>query len=276
MEQFFTIRQAATAAHMTSETLRHYDRIGLVKPCKKDASSGYRYYSQKEIIRLKTIELLKCMELSLAEIKTVLEYNDLPKVIALLKQAEQNAEQKIAQLKFAKKRIRRAYSDYEKKLSDHTAQSNVPYLAHFPARAILISQNLELPTLENLLDYHRHFYKQVGSAQKGQFEFEDRAGVIFYQGKHRLFAVCSKFPEQYPLTLLLEGEYLCSNCAEEQREAVSEKLLTQAKKEYGISAPFVIQSIVVSGILNWSYQIQIPLGSTAFKQKNTVLHTSEA
>jgi len=36
MKKYFSIGEAAKAANMTSETLRHYDRIGLVKASKKD------------------------------------------------------------------------------------------------------------------------------------------------------------------------------------------------------------------------------------------------
>ena len=42
MKKFFSIGEAAKAVNMTAETLRHYDRIGLVKPSKKDASTKYR------------------------------------------------------------------------------------------------------------------------------------------------------------------------------------------------------------------------------------------
>ena len=36
MEKFFSIGQAAKMTQMTSETLRHYDRIGLVQPSRVD------------------------------------------------------------------------------------------------------------------------------------------------------------------------------------------------------------------------------------------------
>ena len=52
MESYFSISEAAKIVGLTSETLRHYDRIDLVKPCKKDQWSGYRYYSEQEIVRL--------------------------------------------------------------------------------------------------------------------------------------------------------------------------------------------------------------------------------
>ncbi len=79
MKKYFSIGEAAKAVHTTAETLRHYDRIGLVKPSKKDEWTGYRYYSENDIVRLNTVRALLLMDLSLSEIKNVLEYDDLKK-----------------------------------------------------------------------------------------------------------------------------------------------------------------------------------------------------
>ena len=65
MKKLFSISEAAKMADMTSETLRHYDRIGLVKPREKDSWTGYRYYSEQEIVRLNTIQALRFMDFSL-------------------------------------------------------------------------------------------------------------------------------------------------------------------------------------------------------------------
>ena len=59
MINYFSISEAAKIVGLTTETLRHYDRIDLVKPCKKDQWSGYRYYSEQEIVRLNTIQALE-------------------------------------------------------------------------------------------------------------------------------------------------------------------------------------------------------------------------
>ena len=117
MKEFFSISQTAKIAGVTSETLRHYDRIGLVKPCKVDEWTGYRYYSQQEIVRLNTIHALRCMDLSLAEIKEILSYEDFRKITEKLKLAEKKADEKIAELNNAKNRIRRARTFYESKLN---------------------------------------------------------------------------------------------------------------------------------------------------------------
>lgn len=65
MKQYFSVGEAAKAAHTTSETLRHYDRIGLVKPSKKDPWTHYRYYTQQDLVRLNTVRALQLMDLPL-------------------------------------------------------------------------------------------------------------------------------------------------------------------------------------------------------------------
>ena len=94
MKNYFSIGEAAKAAHTTNETLRHYDRIGLVKPSKKDEWTNYRYYTEQDIVRLNTVRALQLMDLSLQEIKTVLEYDDLEKIIDFLAQAEKRPMKK--------------------------------------------------------------------------------------------------------------------------------------------------------------------------------------
>ena len=93
MKKFFSVGEAAKAVHATSETLRHYDRIGLVKPSKKDEWTNYRYYTEQDIDRLNTVRALQVMDLPLREIKKVLEYDDLEKIIDFLVQAEKKADE---------------------------------------------------------------------------------------------------------------------------------------------------------------------------------------
>ena len=95
MANYFSIGEAAKAAHSTTETLRHYDRIGLVKPSRKDEWTTYRYYTEQDIVRLNTVRALQLMDLPLREIGKVLEYDDLGKIVDFLAQAEKKADEKI-------------------------------------------------------------------------------------------------------------------------------------------------------------------------------------
>ena len=108
MKKYFSVGEAARAVHTTSETLRHYDRIGLVKPSRKDEWTNYRYYTEQDIVRLNTVRALQMMDLSLQEIKKVLDYDDLEKIVSFLARAEQKADEKIAALQYSKSKIQAA------------------------------------------------------------------------------------------------------------------------------------------------------------------------
>lgn len=258
MEHFFTIKQAAKKINMTSETLRHYDRIGLVQPY-KDKKTGYRYYSEQDLIQLQTIELLKTMDLTLMEIKNILEENQLNRIIALLKQAEKKADEKIINLQNAKKRIKRAYTDYENKLAKANVQNEEFFVSYLSERIIMLSDNLAYPTTDNLFHYHKYFYEQVDEEVRSQFLFEDSAGIYTdtTSTKKQMFAVCLHYPSLEGLTILPAGNYLCANCTEENKERVIQKLLQQAQTEFAVHPDVVLQFVVITGILQWNYQIQI-------------------
>ena len=241
---------------MTTETLRHYDRIGLCHPSKVDDWTGYRYYSAQDIVRLNTIALLKNMDLSLDEIKKILEINDFNQIVSFLNDAEKNVDQKISKLKEIKEQLHRAKAFYEAKLTNNEAKEGV-FLQKLPSRVIMIAPNLTKPTMSNLWDYHRHFYSQIDVNDRNRFTFEDLAGLIEKEGKTAMFALCSKYKNHQNLRALPVGDYLCANCTEEELPSTLNKLNSIAKNTYRISPTFNIQIIVLTGILKWSYQLQV-------------------
>lgn len=259
MKKYFSVGEAAKAVHTTSETLRHYDRIGLVKPSKKDEWTNYRYYTEQDIVRLNTVRALQLMDLSLQEIKKVLEYGELEKIVDFLVQAEKKADEKIAALQYSKSKIQIARADYERKLQGGKNPTGT-FIKDVPERVILLSDTLETPTLENLWNYLSYFYEKVTPTLKEQFTFEDLAGIYTENGVSRLFAVCIRHTDIDGLKKLPKGKYLCTDCTEENREQVLSELIRIAQKKYGIKSTFTVQLIVVSGILHWNYEIQVYIG----------------
>lgn len=256
METYFSIGEAAKAVHTTSETLRHYDRIGLVKPSKKDEWTNYRYYTQQDIVRLNTVRALQAMDLPLREVKQVLEYDDLQKIVDFLEKAEKKADEKIAALQSGKSKIRLAKADYEKKLQGQQNHNGI-FIKEYSERVILLSDTLEIPTLDNLWNYLGHFYDKMEPSIKEQFSFEDMAGIYTENGMSRLFAVCTRHIDMERIKILPKGKYLCVDCTEENRTMTLNKLLDKVRIEYEIEPQFTVQLIVVSGILHWNYQIQV-------------------
>lgn len=257
-KKYFSIGDTAKMVKMTAETLRHYDRIGLVRPGKVDAQTKYRYYSAEDIVRLNTVHALQQMDLPLQEIKQVLEYDDLQKIIQFLKLAEERADEKIASLQYSKSKIRLARADYEKKLNGAPAPEGV-FIRRLPERVIMLADAVAEITMDDLWNYHRHFYKQLDESQKDKFTFEDLAGVYHENGEARYFAVCGSYENMEGLKRLPAGAYLCADCTEGDKDAVLEKLTVTAQKQYGVSPRFFLQLVVISGILQWKYQLQILL-----------------
>jgi len=58
---------------ITTKTLRHYEKIGLLMPEKTDDFTGYRYYSSNQLPRLNKILTMKQMGLSLKDIKIMID-----------------------------------------------------------------------------------------------------------------------------------------------------------------------------------------------------------
>lgn len=251
---YFSIGETAKAVGTTCETLRHYDRIGLVKPSKKDEWTNYRYYTEPDIVRLNTVRALQLMGLPLQEIKEVLEYDDLQKIIDFLAQAERRADEKMAQLQRAKSKIQLARADYERKLPLHTTSG--AFIRKFPERVILLSDTLKVPTLDNLWNYLSHFYEKISPDLKDQFAFEDSAGIYAENGISRLFAVCTRYAMIDGIKVLPKGTYLCAGCTEAERKEVVAEVMRTARTEYGAEPTFTAQFIVVSGILHWNYEVQ--------------------
>lgn len=130
----------------------------------------------------------------------------------------------------------------------------------YPERVILLSDTLETPTLDHLWNYLSHFYGQVAPDLKDQFSFEDLAGVYSEDGMTKLFAVCVRYAHTEGLKVLPKGTYLCAGCTEETREQTLRETVRAARTKYGADQAFTVQLIVVTGILQWNYEVQVYVG----------------
>ncbi len=81
----FRIGDFSRLGRVTVKALRHYDRLGLLRPAGVDPTTGYRYYSADQMPRLSRILALKEAGLSLDDIATILD-EDLPpgEIVVLL------------------------------------------------------------------------------------------------------------------------------------------------------------------------------------------------
>jgi len=100
-----SIGEFAKLKNITTETLRHYDRINLLKPTHIDKNTGYRYYSILQHEKLSTIKELRELDMSLEDIKTYFENKNLGNSIMMLERRNIKLKRKIKKLDILQKNI---------------------------------------------------------------------------------------------------------------------------------------------------------------------------
>ena len=95
---YYSIGQTAKICNISIQTLRYYDKIGLMKPSEIDRSSGYRYYSNLDILHIKIVQDMKSLDFSLEEIRYTLQSESLDRLMGLLKAKHEEALQEILRL----------------------------------------------------------------------------------------------------------------------------------------------------------------------------------
>ncbi|MDE2085819.1 MAG: heavy metal-responsive transcriptional regulator [Xanthomonadaceae bacterium] len=73
----FPIGAAANKVGMSTDTLRYYERIGLMRPTLRD-TGGRRVYTERELEQLRFIARAQAMDFRLAEIRRLLELRNDP------------------------------------------------------------------------------------------------------------------------------------------------------------------------------------------------------
>ncbi len=83
-DDYLSITELARLRKVSSETLRYYDRINLLKPVYIDPETKYRYYSVRQSERLGVIRELRELGMSVEEIRDYFKDCNLRKSIQML------------------------------------------------------------------------------------------------------------------------------------------------------------------------------------------------
>ena len=104
MKDKFLIGELSKIFNISTDTLRHYDKIDLIKP-EYDENNDYRYYSIRDFFRLSRILFFKNLDISLSEIKKYMGNKNTNNLLCLLKKKEEEIDIKINKLVNLKKNI---------------------------------------------------------------------------------------------------------------------------------------------------------------------------
>lgn len=112
--QRLTIGQMAQLNHISEQTLRLYDREGLLKAQEVDLKSGYRYYHILQSARIDLIQNMKMYGLTLKQIRDMLDSNDANVIRRNLEAQAEDIDSRLRQLSQARNTLIRVLENYKK------------------------------------------------------------------------------------------------------------------------------------------------------------------
>lgn len=110
----FSIGDFSKICMVSVKTLRHYDKIGLMRPKFTDPFTGYRYYSEEQLSGMLLIQRLKRYGFSLADIGPLLEETDERALFLKLKRQRLVLAERLAEITQAMDELTRHLQDFER------------------------------------------------------------------------------------------------------------------------------------------------------------------
>ncbi len=222
MDGYLNITQLSKILNISTETLRHYDRIGLFKPDYIDPETRYRYYAVSQIEHIDTILELKKMEMKLSDIKDFMENRTVELSYQLMIQKEKELELEINEKKNTLKIIKDKIKRIEKMRENDYALNKTEWeIKNLPKEKFLVSENVrDESELKNyLLDVTRlkknlkekvfiFATNFVGSL----IDFESFSDPVSHSFKRQAIlplSKCRKKIECGNVYTMPSGEYLC-------------------------------------------------------------------
>jgi DNA-binding transcriptional MerR regulator len=128
MKKYYTVGEISKMFGISKDTVRLYDKIGILSPVKSDANH-YRYYTREDMIFFCHVCTLKKLGLPLKLIKKLLYESDLSTNVINMSVQEDAINDKIAELI----RLKQMLSDYKNTLNEAANSINVIKICESPA-----------------------------------------------------------------------------------------------------------------------------------------------
>lgn len=115
MSTYFSIGEIAKMFNISTQTLRLYDKIGLLNPAYINEESGYRYYSIDQFFKLDSIKQCKTMGLPLKKINELIgNDSSINAMLEITRKQKLTIESKIKELEYMKIHL----DEFEKRIKE--------------------------------------------------------------------------------------------------------------------------------------------------------------
>lgn len=135
MEEKFTIGEVAALLNISPQTLRFYDKSGIVVPHFTDPKTGYRYYGYDQIYYINRIKYLQHFGFRLEDIRSALAGNDVEVFKEFLLQQQKHLRKEVSRLNDLLSELD-GYVEYYDHI-DYRNATDLPYKTREPERYLL-------------------------------------------------------------------------------------------------------------------------------------------
>lgn len=136
--QTYQIGELAARSGLTADTLRYYERLGLLSPPQRTAG-GFRVYPATALDRLRFIKQARTLGLSLQEIRDLVSYTDrggvrrCQRVHDLLERKLADLDARLTELQEFRRTLRGYFEECEHTLADRD-RTECPVIEHLEVK----------------------------------------------------------------------------------------------------------------------------------------------
>jgi len=215
VQELYYIGEVSELLNISTQTLRYYDKIGIVQPAYVDPNTGYRKYTYDQVSYVDRIRYLQGLELNLQEISEAIQGNDVGRLTSMLKQKAEQTKEELAALRSRLEDLN-WYVEYYGHIKN-TGFPELPFRTTEPARYILAEP---IPEGEAVYGYagHRLIRRENSNAFR-KLKLLRQVGYLldypsFLEGRLRPTHYFTYLKEKPPMEskYLLEipaGDYFC-------------------------------------------------------------------
>lgn len=140
-ERRYLIGEVSKITGISKDTLRFWDKIGLLKPKYVDPENSYRYYTYDQFWSMDIVMCCRSLNIPIDKIRTILASSSNDRVLELLLEQRKEAEQLSRYYKQVVEDIS-WYAGQDEKMRQTKALNTVT-IRHFPKRTVLYGNNAE-------------------------------------------------------------------------------------------------------------------------------------
>lgn len=137
MKELYYIGEVAEILNISTQTLRYYDKIGILQPAYTDPNTGYRMYTYQQVSYADRIRYLQNLGLNLNEIRGALQNNDIAQLVHALDDKKAQVQKELKGLQSALDDLQ-WYSDYYNYNQRFDTFRQLPFISHEKDRYILV------------------------------------------------------------------------------------------------------------------------------------------